>query len=141
MRPIQIAIDCSDPTALAAFWAEVLGYVVADPPGEHASWDDFSRVEAFHPGERWCMAIDLDGVGPTVLFHSVPEAKVVKNRIHLDVWAAPRGAGPEANWPLVDAEVRRLVTLGATQISRVEEDDQCFVVMTDPEGNEFCVCG
>ena len=140
-RQLQIAVDCADPERLAAFWAEVLGYRVADPPPGRADWADFSRAEAQEPDEAWCMAVDPEGSGPTVLFHKVPEDKVVKNRLHLDVWVAPRGGSVEANRPVVDAEVRRLVGLGATEIRRVSENDQCFVVMGDPEGNEFCVCG
>jgi glyoxalase superfamily protein len=65
----------------------------------------------------------------------------IKNRLHLDVWVAPLGGDRDANWPLVDAEVDRLVALGATMIRRVSDDDQCFVVMSNPEGNEFCACG
>jgi hypothetical protein len=140
-RPIQVAIDCANPEALAAFWAEVLAYRVADPPAGHGSWREFSRAEAEAPDEEWCMAEDSDGSGPTLLFHRVPEAKIAKNRLHLDVWVAPRGGPADANWSAVDAEVGRLVRLGATQVRRVSENDQCFVVMTDPEGNEFCVCG
>jgi hypothetical protein len=136
-----VAIDCSDPEKLAAFWAEVLAYRVADPPPGHASWREFSLVEAEVPDEEWCMAVDPDGSGPTLLFHRVPEAKVVKNRLHLDVWVAPRGGPADANWPAVDAEVRRLSELGANEVRRVSDNDQCFVVMTDPEGNEFCVSG
>jgi predicted enzyme related to lactoylglutathione lyase len=140
-RPIQIDIDCTDPEALAAFWAEVLSYKVADPPGGHESWAEFSGAEAEEPDEMWCALFDPDRRGPPLLFHRVRESKVVKNRLHIDVWVAPRGGDPETNWTLVDAEVDRLVELGATKIRRVSDNDQCFVVMTDPEGNEFCVCG
>lgn len=140
-RPIQLDIDCADPDALAAFWAEVLHYRVADPPGGHANWRQFSEAEAAEPGERWCMCVDPDRSGPTLLFHRVPEPKTVKNRLHLDVWVAPRGGDPDANWPAVDAEAERLVALGASKLQRVSDDGQCFVVMADPEGNEFCVCG
>jgi hypothetical protein len=139
-RPIQIDIDCFDPESLAAFWAEVLRYEVAQPRG-YATWRDYSDVEARERGEFWCAAFDPDGRGPRLLFHRVPEPKTVKNRLHLDVWVAPLGGEREANWPLVDAEVDRLVALGATMIRRVSDDDQCFVVMSDPEGNEFCACG
>ena len=139
-RPIQIDIDCVDPEALASFWAEVLCYEVASPRG-YESWQAFSEAEAREPGERWCAAFDPDGKGPRLLFHRVPEKKIVKNRLHLDVFVVPRGGNPEASWPLVDAEVERLVGLGGTKIRRVSDTDQCFVVMSDPEGNEFCVCG
>ncbi len=140
-RYIQIDIDCADPEGLAAFWAEVLDYRVADPPGGFASWRECSEAEARESGERWCRVVDPDGSGASILFHRVPEPKVAKNRLHIDVWVAPRGGSPESSWPAVDAEVARLVELGASEIRRVAEDDQCFVVMTDPERNEFCVCG
>jgi catechol 2,3-dioxygenase-like lactoylglutathione lyase family enzyme len=140
-RPAQIQMDCADPEALAAFWAEVLEYRVATPGMGHATWGDWSEAEAREPGERWCRVVDPDGQGISILFHRVPEPKTVKNRLHLDVWVAPRGGDRETNWPTVDAEVKRLVALGATEIRRVSEDDQCFVVMSDPEGNEFCACG
>jgi hypothetical protein len=139
-RPIQIDIDCADPESLAAFWAEVLHYEVASPPQGYATWGDFSRTEATEPGEGWCRVIDPAGSGVSILFHRVPEPKTVKNRIHLDVFVAPPGDAGR-NWPVVDAEVQRLAGMGATALRRVNEDDQCFVVMTDPEGNEFCVCG
>jgi len=139
-RHIQIDIDCSDPESLAAFWAELMDYEVAQPRG-FSSWREYAEIEAREPGEYWCAAFDPEGRGPRLLFHRVPERKAVKNRLHLDVWVAPPGGSREENWPLVDAEVERLVALGATVIRRVSEDDQCFVVMTDPEGNEFCACG
>jgi hypothetical protein len=140
-RPIQIDIDCADPEALAAFWAEVLQYRVADPPAGFDSWGAASAADAREPGEGWCRVIDPEGRGPSILFHRVPEAKVAKNRLHLDVFVAPLGREPEENWPIVDAEVERLTKLGATSLNRVTETEQCFVSMTDPEGNEFCVCG
>lgn len=140
-RQLQIAVDCADPERLAAFWAEVLDYRVADPPAGHRSWEDFSSVEARDTDERWCMAVDPGGSGPTVLFHRVSESKLEKNRLHLDVWVAPSGGSADENWPLVDAEVNRLVGLGASEVRKVSDDGNCFVVMHDPEGNEFCVCG
>ena len=130
---MQIAVDCADPEALAAFWAEVLDYRVEEPRG-HATWRDYSDAEANEPGEAWCKAVDPDGSGAALFFHRVPEAKATKNRLHLDVWV---GRG----WPAVDAEVERLVSLGARQIRRRDDDGHCYVVMADLEGNEFCVCG
>jgi hypothetical protein len=139
-RYIQIDVDCADPEALAAFWAEVLQYRVADPPAGHATWQAASDADAREPGERWCVAYDPDGKGPRLLFHRVPEPKSVKNRLHLDVWVSPRGGDSGSSWPTVNKEVERLVALGGRELRR-PVDDQCFVVMADPEGNEFCVCG
>ena len=138
-RAIQIDIDCVDPERLAVFWAEVLDYRVVEPRN-HESWQAYSEAEAKEPGERWCAVFDPAGVGPRVLFHRVPEAKSVKNRLHLDVFVSPRDVDPEHRWAAVDAEVDRLVAMGGSSINR-SPDDEYFVVMSDPEGNEFCVCG
>jgi catechol 2,3-dioxygenase-like lactoylglutathione lyase family enzyme len=136
-RPIQVAIDCEDPDRLAAFWAEVLGYRVSAPPSGYTSWSEYSRAVAGEPNERWSLLVDPDGVGPSVLFHRVPEPKVVKNRVHLDVHVTPR-TGETTTRPLVDAEARRLVDLGATHV-RTDDESDYYAVMQDPEGNEFCV--
>ena len=139
-RPIQIDVDCADPERLATFWAEVLEYEVAEPLN-YESWLSYSEAEAKEPGERWCAAFDpAAGAGPRLLFHRVPEAKTVKNRLHLDVFVSPRDIDLDGRWAAVDAEVERLVGMGAESINRSPEDE-CFVVMRDPEGNEFCVCG
>ncbi|MBB5960679.1 catechol 2,3-dioxygenase-like lactoylglutathione lyase family enzyme [Saccharothrix tamanrassetensis] len=137
---VQIAVDCDDPARLADFWAAVLGYELEEPPGGFASWPEASRALG-GADEQWNAVVDADGVGPRVLFHRVPEPKVAKNRIHLDVRAGgPRGTPKPTRRPLVDAEVGRLVGLGATHVRTVEEADDYFAVMLDPEGNEFCVC-
>lgn len=129
-RRKQVAVDCADPHRLARFWAEVLGYVVQDPPDGHASWAEFSRAEG-GPGEAWCAVVDPHGTGPRVLFHSVPEPKAGKNRLHLDVKIGRQH---------VDTEAVRLVSLGATHVRTVEDAQDYFAVMRDPEGNEFCLC-
>jgi len=79
-----VAIDCADPERLAIFWATVLGYVVDAPPAGYASRQDFSR-SAVGVGESWAAVVDPAGAGPQVLFHRVPDPKVGKNRVHLDV--------------------------------------------------------
>jgi hypothetical protein len=77
----------------------------------------------------------------SVLFHCVPEGKVVKNRLHLDVWVGGvRGAPKELRRPLVDAEVGRLLRMGATHVRTDDDETDYFAVMRDPEGNEFCIC-
>ena len=125
-RVWQVAVDCEDPERLAAVWAEVLGYEPRQP--------------LIEDGGVWVLLVDPDGVGPTVLFHRVPEPKVVKNRVHLDVWVGERGGTPDERRPAVDAEVERLVALGATRSHAVDHDGtDYFVVMLDPEGNELCV--
>ena len=121
---VQLAVDCVDPTALARFWAEVLDYE-ADLPAPGSAEEDWSAV--------------FDPAGPRLFSHRVPERKVVKNRLHLDVKQSPPGTPIDERRPRVDAEVSRLLGLGATHVQTMEDEDY-FAVMLDPEGNEFCVC-
>jgi hypothetical protein len=83
----------------------------------------------------WCHP---EGTGPRLYFQKVPEPKVAKNRVHLDVNVSRRADASEPReW--VDAEVERAVALGATRREAFDQDDEYWVVMTDPEGNEFCL--
>ncbi|TYB97316.1 VOC family protein [Micromonospora sp. WP24] len=110
----NISIDCRDTYALAGFWAQVF-----DCPRQP---DDF-------PGDPEAML--LPPGGPEVLFLAVPEGKVVKNRLHLDLEPADRTR---------DEEVERLLGLGATQVAdHRRPDGSGWVLLADPEGNEFCV--
>ena len=84
--------------------------------------------------------VDPDGVGPRIFFQRVPEPKTVKNRVHLDVRAGGTPQTPkEEREAKLDSEIQRLLGIGATQIREVKEFGEHWVVMTDPEGNEFCV--
>ena len=142
-REIQVTFDCADPGALAPFWAEALGYRVQEPPGDFASWDEALAAMGV-PEERRNDAsavVDPDGAGPRVFFQRVPEPKQTKNRVHLDVRAAPGLAGEE-RMAALEAECDRLVALGARRLRRSEPDPPLsggFIVMADPEGNEFCL--
>jgi catechol 2,3-dioxygenase-like lactoylglutathione lyase family enzyme len=138
-RQLQVAIDCADPDRLAAFWTEVLDYRVADPPPGYPSWPEFSNAAAAEHGERWCRIVDPDGVGASLLFHRVPEGKVGKNRVHIDIRVRPPGSSDEDARPYVDAEARRLVDLGGTHLRTDADEEDYYAVMQDPEGNEFCV--
>lgn len=138
----QVVIDCGDPARVARFWAAALGYVLQPPPAGHESWEAFLEATGV-PTEDWNRAsavIDPEGKRPRLYFQRVPEGKVVKNRVHLDLNV---GGGPET--PLeerrgrIDAEVERLKGLGARVLRPVEEWGEYWVVMQDPEGNEFCV--
>jgi hypothetical protein len=140
--PIQVTFDCADPGRLAPFWAAVLGYKLQDPPEGYDSWPAF-LVSIGVPEEQWNRAsaiVDPDGHGPRIYFQQVPESKVVKNRVHLDVNV---GGGlttaPSERRARVDAAVERLCALGATQLRPMEEHGEYWVVMQDPEGNEFCL--
>ncbi|MEY2404020.1 MAG: hypothetical protein QOD38_1571 [Acidimicrobiaceae bacterium] len=138
-RQLQVAIDCADPDGLAAFWTEALEYGLAEPPDGHASWSEFSAAAAAEPGEAWSRIVDPDGVGPSVLFHRVPEQKNAKNRMHIDIRVRPPGATDDVARPYVEAEVRRLVGLGARHVRTDDDEDDYYAVMQDPEGNEFCI--
>ena len=134
---IQVAIDCDDPDRLAAFWAAVLGYALMGPPDGYASWAEHARAQAEEPGEAWMKIGDPDHHGPTLLFHRVPEAKIVKNRVHLDIRAPDDGPGDRRQQ--VNTFLERIVGLGGSKIRDVTDDAGYFAVMQDPEDNEFCV--
>lgn len=142
----QLVFDCADPHAIAAFWAEALHY-------EHEELDTFIRglLDAGHVPEelttqvggklRWRELATIRhpedpvdgrgaGLGRRLLFQQVPEAKSVKNRLHLDLLV-----GPDA----IDAEVERLVGLGATRVSEHDDESGRWVLLADPEGNELDV--
>ena len=106
-----LTIDCHDPKLLADFWCAALGY----------------RLDEID--EEGAVIKPASGPGWTMLFLIVPDEKVVKNRLHLDV----RPSGSMA------AEVARLEQIGATSITRVDEGGSFWTVMGDPEGNEFCI--
>jgi predicted enzyme related to lactoylglutathione lyase len=111
--PIGLVLDCEDPQRLAAFWAAALGYV---------------DVGLFDP---YVLLVDPDGVGPKFLLQAVSEAKSVKNRMHLDIDAVD-----------IEAEASRLEGLGARRVEAtlMHEHETTWILMEDPEGNEFCVC-
>ena len=132
--PFQITIDCHDAHTMCAFWSVALGYVEEPPPAGYLSWDDFLRaneIAVAKPGSISAL-VDPDNIGPRVLFLRVPEAKVVKNRVHLDLRAGRTDADRQA-------KVAELLAAGATEIRRVDEHGNWWMVMADPEGNEFCV--
>src|SRR3954449_7240684 len=139
-KQFQVTFDCAEPERVARFWCEALGYVVPPPPERFASWDEFDRSL---PAERQGTAfacVDPSGVGPRLFFQRVPEGKVVKNRVHLDVRVGTGLVGEE-RLAALDAESDRLVALGATQFRRMPADgiNESCIVMQDVEGNEFCL--
>lgn len=138
--PFQVTYDCADPDAEGRFWAEVLGYREQPPPEGYPDWFAFLR-EREVPEEQWNSAsaiVDPDGKGPRLYFQQVPEAKAGKNRVHLDVNVST-GLPSEERRNRVDAEVERVMGLGASKVRAQEELDEYWVVMQDPEGNEFCL--
>lgn len=115
LRIQAVSVDSTDPRVPAAFWEAALGW------RRTYEVDDEIVLE---PAE----GSPEDGVSPDLLFLKVPENKSVKNRLHLDLRPTDR-----------DAEVARLEGLGATQVSVGQGPDVTWVVMADPDGNEFCV--
>jgi hypothetical protein len=142
-REFQVTFDAADPAGLAAFWAEALGYQVQEPPPGFDSWDAALEAWGVPPDHRndASALIDPEGNGPRVFIQKVPEGKTAKNRVHLDVRAAP-GLEGEDRMAALEAECERLVTLGASRLRRNEPAPPLelgTIVMTDPEGNEFCL--
>ncbi|HTW17212.1 MAG TPA: VOC family protein [Nocardioides sp.] len=150
-RDVQITFDAHDPRALSTFWRDALGYVHPGPPGVElpagadplAAWDDFlAQIGVPEAARNTRSAIeDPDGSGPRVFFQQVPEGKTAKNRVHLDVRAAP-GLQGEERMTALEAEADRLVALGASRVRRFDPEPPLsagHLVLTDPEGNEFCL--
>lgn len=148
---VQITIDARDPRSQSIFWRDALGYVHPSPPGVElpsgadplAAWDEALERSGIPVELRNSSSAleDPDGSGPRLFFQQVPEEKTVKNRVHLDLRAAP-GLEGEARMSALEAECARLVALGASRLRRVEPEPPMsagFIVMADPEGNEFCL--
>jgi catechol 2,3-dioxygenase-like lactoylglutathione lyase family enzyme len=124
VRWYTTVIDCKDVAAQANWWAEVLGWrTVYEAPDEVV-------IVPPHALER-ADSIPVEEQGPGLVFVPVPEGKQVKNRLHIDL--APRASDDQA------AEVARLESMGAKRTSVGEKPEATWVVLADPEGNEFCV--
>ena len=110
---LGLVLDCDDPDKLAEFWSGAIGYTTVGGAGNYV------------------LLVDADGKQPKLLLQRVDEPKSGKNRMHFDI-----------ETPTVDQEVARLEALGARRIvdDAIEEHGTRWVVMADPEGNEFCVC-
>jgi hypothetical protein len=135
----QVAIDCSSPHELADWWAEALGWQVEAQDEAFirrmveqgaASDEDTTRHRGALVWRQGAAITSPEPGRPRVLFQEVPEPKAGKNRLHLDV-----RIGPERQ----EAEVARLVGMGATELWRSSQGPHHWVTMADPEGNEFCV--
>ncbi|MEV0597880.1 VOC family protein [Streptomyces sp. NPDC050315] len=141
IKQVQITFDCAEPERVARFWAEVLGYVLPPPPEGFATWDDFARtLPPEYQGSAFASCADPSGVGPRLFFQRVPEGKVVKNRVHLDVRVGTGLVGEERVAAL-EAECERLVKLGAVRVRLLRADgvNESCLLMQDVEGNEFCL--
>jgi hypothetical protein len=141
-REIQVTFDCADPARLAQFWAYALQALIPGPPDGSGSWDAFLEAVGVPPERRNDASAVEDPAGetPRVFFQRVPEGKAAKNRVHLDVRAAPGLSGDE-RMAALEVVAADLVHHGATRVRRIEPGgmDAGHVVMQDPEGNEFCL--
>ncbi|MDJ0385277.1 VOC family protein [Streptomyces sp. G-G2] len=140
IKQFQITFDCVEPERVARFWREVLGYVVPPPPDGFATWNDFDRAQPpEHQGPAFACIDPSDG-GPRLFFQRVPEGKVVKNRLHLDVRVGTGLVGEE-RLAALEAACERLVALGAVrgQLLLADDDNESCLGMQDIEGNEFCL--
>lgn len=146
----KICVDCAEPHRLAAFWAEAMDYkvedhshliegllaqgVITDDPDlltevdGHKAWRELAAIR--NPEDPFDAASDA-GRGMRLLFQLVPERKIVKNRLHLDL---------HVGIDKIESEVERLEALGGTRLTeRLQDATATWIVMGDPEGNEFCV--
>jgi catechol 2,3-dioxygenase-like lactoylglutathione lyase family enzyme len=139
----QVTFDCADPDRVARFWAAALGYRLQDPPDGFDSWDAFLAAQGL-PESQWNSAsavVDPDGHGPRLYFQRVPEGKVVKNRVHLDLNVSGGRDRPlDERLDRIRSEQARLIAEGAREIRPLgEENGEWWTVMQDVEGNEFCL--
>lgn len=124
VRWYSLVVDCADMRAQSAWWAQALGWVLAYED------DEESTIVPPHARDE-AREVPVEERGPGLCFVQVPERKQVKNRLHLDL--APRAGEDQAE------TVARLLALGATRADVGQGDDVSWVVLADPEGNEFCV--
>lgn len=139
-QQFQVTLDAVSPKVLAAFWKVALGYRDDDPPPGYDSWDAVLETLPEEHRDDSNAIIDPDGVGPRLFFQKVPEPKAAKNRIHLDVNITKAYDDHDAGWQALLERSRALVAAGGSVVEerRGEWGDR-WLVMTDPDGNEFCL--
>lgn len=123
----DIVVDCSHPASLARFWAQVLdGYAVA--PYDEAELARLRAEGIEDPEDDPTVLVEPVGSGPRLFFQRVPEPKVTKNRVHLDL-----------SCDRMEDELVRLADLGAQVVQRERRDHGDWALLADPEGNELCL--
>ncbi|MCF2527664.1 VOC family protein [Yinghuangia soli] len=138
VKQFQVTFDCAAPRRLSAFWCEVLGYELAPPPSGFATWETYEESRPPEERDSWSACTDPTGVGPRLFFQRVPEGKVVKNRVHLDVRVGTGLVGEE-RLAALEAECARLVPLGAVRVQLLYDGHDSCIAMQDIEGHEFCI--
>lgn len=142
----QLTIDANDPGKLLRFWGPLLGYEVTPPPAGFDTWRDY-YISLGEPAELFTgdgsdRLRDPTGGGPAIWFQIVPERKSgTKNRLHLDIQVSDGEQPVEQRAEVVRKKADELCAGGASIVRRIEIDDAgyYFVVLHDPEGNEFCI--
>ena len=125
IETVQIAVDAADPDLLAEFWAEALGYELHGGASATGIYRGIS---------------DPTGKRPPILFQRVPEAKAVKNRVHIDLpHNVDKSLSFDERRQQLTPIVERLTKAGATRTGEGSGGHEFWIVMSDPEGNEFCV--
>ncbi|WP_020520912.1 VOC family protein [Catelliglobosispora koreensis] len=137
---IHIVFDCGDPDLLARFWMVALpGYDFPHgPPDGYATWEEWADANEIPEDQRNAgrTLVDKKGHRPDIFFLRVPEPKSTKNRVHLDVKAGGPDDGQRR--ARIEAVGAQLIAAGGSILRRVD-DGRFWLVMQDPEGNEFCV--
>lgn len=141
----QLTFDAQDPALLARFWAQALGYQPVPPTEPETTWHAHYRARLGEEAAFRDRLFDPAGLRPPIWFQQVPELKAGKNRLHLDLYPTGRdnALSQERRIELVEAKVAELIAWSARVERRTRDDDPddpyYYVVMRDPEGNEFCV--
>lgn len=140
---IQIVLDTPDPDSLSKFYCEALHYKIQDPPEGFSTWEDALRAWKI-PEEEWNDAsaiVDPEGKGPRIYFQKIYTPKLGKNRLHIDINASSGSdITKDERIKQVREEVVRITGLGAKMQKEWDEGPYGFwIVMLDPDGNEFCV--
>lgn len=133
----DLTLDCTDAARLAPFWMLALGYVEEPPPAPFATREEWAAQYGppEGPWDRGAWLCDPTGVGPRLSLLGVPEPKVAKNRLHIDIRVAGDGTLDE-RWDRITAHAEVLIAAGATLVTTV---DGHHLVLADPEGNELCI--
>jgi hypothetical protein len=141
----QLTVDANDPGPLARFWAQALDYQPVPAEEPTTTWQEHYRARLGEEAAFGDRIFDPAGMRPPIWFQQVPETKAGKNRLHLDLYPTGRDNSLplERRIAIVETKVAALVGLGAGVERRTRHDDLedpvYYVVMRDPEGNEFCV--
>ena len=125
LRWYSTVIDCTDVAGQGRWWAEVLGWK------KDYEADDEVALVPVHLTDELIRSTPWEQAPPALVFVPVPEGKAIKNRLHIDL--APHSTDDR------DAEIARLLGMGATRVDVGQPPDATFTVLADPEGNEFCV--